>query len=66
MRLGFNWPLGPLELTELIGAGRAVALLEELRGRARRGLPPRPGPGRLRPKPETLLGLLDEADPAII
>lgn len=31
MRLGFNWPLGPLELTELIGAERAVALLEELR-----------------------------------
>jgi 3-hydroxybutyryl-CoA dehydrogenase len=31
MRLGFNWPLGPLELTELLGAGRAVALLEELR-----------------------------------
>jgi 3-hydroxybutyryl-CoA dehydrogenase len=31
MRLGFNWPRGPLELTELIGAGRAVALLEELR-----------------------------------
>ncbi len=30
MRLGFNWPLGPLELTELIGAGRAVALLDEL------------------------------------
>jgi len=30
MRLGFNWPRGPLELTELIGAGRAVALLEEL------------------------------------
>jgi 3-hydroxybutyryl-CoA dehydrogenase len=33
MRLGFNWPRGPLELTELIGAGRAAALLEELRGR---------------------------------
>jgi 3-hydroxybutyryl-CoA dehydrogenase len=33
MRLGFNWPRGPLELTELIGAGRAVALLEELRER---------------------------------
>jgi 3-hydroxybutyryl-CoA dehydrogenase len=33
MRLGFNWPRGPLELTELIGAGRATALLEELRGR---------------------------------
>jgi 3-hydroxybutyryl-CoA dehydrogenase len=31
MRLGFNWPRGPLELTELIGVGRAVALLEELR-----------------------------------
>jgi 3-hydroxybutyryl-CoA dehydrogenase len=31
MRLGFNWPLGPLEFTELIGAGRAVELLEGLR-----------------------------------
>jgi 3-hydroxybutyryl-CoA dehydrogenase len=31
MRLGFNWPRGPLELTELIGPGRAVGLLEELR-----------------------------------
>jgi 3-hydroxybutyryl-CoA dehydrogenase len=31
MRLGFNWPLGPLELTELIGPRRAVTLLEELR-----------------------------------
>jgi 3-hydroxybutyryl-CoA dehydrogenase len=31
MRLGFNWPRGPLELTELIGARRAVTLLEELR-----------------------------------
>ena len=30
MRLGFNWPLGPLELTESIGAERAVALLEDL------------------------------------
>jgi 3-hydroxybutyryl-CoA dehydrogenase len=33
MRLGFNWPLGPLEFTGLIGARRAVDLLEELRGR---------------------------------
>jgi 3-hydroxybutyryl-CoA dehydrogenase len=33
MRLGFNWPLGPLEFTGLIGAGRAATLLEELRGR---------------------------------
>jgi 3-hydroxybutyryl-CoA dehydrogenase len=31
MRLGFNWPRGPLELTELIGARRAVTLLEGLR-----------------------------------
>lgn len=31
MRLGFNWPRGPLELTELIGAKRAVGLLEALR-----------------------------------
>jgi 3-hydroxybutyryl-CoA dehydrogenase len=31
MRLGFNWPLGPLELTELIGAEHAAAMLEELR-----------------------------------
>ena len=33
MRLGFNWPLGPLEFTGLIGAGRAVGLLEELQAR---------------------------------
>jgi 3-hydroxyacyl-CoA dehydrogenase len=31
MRLGFNWPRGPIELTARIGAGRAVKLLEELR-----------------------------------
>jgi len=37
MRLGFNWPLGPLELAELIGLERALALLEglhELHGEA--------------------------------
>jgi 3-hydroxybutyryl-CoA dehydrogenase len=42
MRLGFNWPRGPLELTELIGAGRAVSLLGELReehGEAYRAAP---------------------------
>ncbi|HSR93878.1 MAG TPA: 3-hydroxyacyl-CoA dehydrogenase NAD-binding domain-containing protein [Solirubrobacterales bacterium] len=33
MRLGFNWPRGPLELTELIGPERAAGLLEELRER---------------------------------
>ncbi len=31
MRLGFNWPRGPLEMTELIGTERARALLEDLR-----------------------------------
>ncbi len=31
MRLGFNWPRGPLELTDLIGRQRAAALLDELR-----------------------------------
>ncbi|HEX7059715.1 MAG TPA: 3-hydroxyacyl-CoA dehydrogenase NAD-binding domain-containing protein [Solirubrobacterales bacterium] len=30
MRLGFNWPLGPLEFTDLIGPDRAVELLTEL------------------------------------
>jgi 3-hydroxybutyryl-CoA dehydrogenase len=33
MRLGFNWPRGPLELTELIGTEHAAGLLEELRER---------------------------------
>lgn len=30
MRLGFNWPLGPLGFAELIGPERAADLLEEL------------------------------------
>ena len=30
MRLGFNWPLGPLAITELIGPRRAVELLDRL------------------------------------
>jgi 3-hydroxybutyryl-CoA dehydrogenase len=42
MRLGFNWPRGPLELTELLGANRAVALLESLR--AEHGEAYRPAP----------------------
>jgi 3-hydroxybutyryl-CoA dehydrogenase len=33
MRLGFNWPLGPLEFAGLIGAGQAVSLLADLRER---------------------------------
>jgi 3-hydroxybutyryl-CoA dehydrogenase len=31
MRLGFNWPLGPLEMTLLIGRPGAINRLEELR-----------------------------------
>jgi 3-hydroxybutyryl-CoA dehydrogenase len=31
MKLGFNWPLGPLAITELIGPARAVGLLDQLR-----------------------------------
>jgi 3-hydroxybutyryl-CoA dehydrogenase len=30
MRLGFNWPLGPIAITELIGPRRAVEVLERL------------------------------------
>jgi 3-hydroxybutyryl-CoA dehydrogenase len=30
LKLGFNWPVGPLQFTELIGARRAVDLLERL------------------------------------
>lgn len=30
MRLGFNWPRGPLGLTKLIGPGRAVEQLDDL------------------------------------
>ena len=43
MRLGFNWPLGPLEFTGLIGAERAAALLEELRERLGDAYVPAPG-----------------------
>lgn len=42
MRHGFNWPLGPLELTGLIGARRAINLLEELRGRLGEAYVPAP------------------------
>jgi 3-hydroxybutyryl-CoA dehydrogenase len=33
MRLGFNWPLGPLEFSGLIGAGAAASLLADLQAR---------------------------------
>jgi 3-hydroxybutyryl-CoA dehydrogenase len=42
MRLGFNWPRGPLELTELIGPKQAAGLLEALR--AQHGEAYRPAP----------------------
>jgi 3-hydroxybutyryl-CoA dehydrogenase len=32
MRLGWNWPAGPLEFADLLGAQRAVGILEELAG----------------------------------
>jgi 3-hydroxybutyryl-CoA dehydrogenase len=31
MRLGYNWPLGPLEWGERLGWSRALGVLEELR-----------------------------------
>jgi 3-hydroxybutyryl-CoA dehydrogenase len=43
MRLGFNWPLGPIEFTELIGARRAVELLDELRRAHGEAYSPAPG-----------------------
>jgi 3-hydroxybutyryl-CoA dehydrogenase len=45
MKLGFNWPLGPVEFAELIGVDRAVALLEQLQ--ATNGEAYRPAPGLL-------------------
>ncbi len=42
MRLGFNWPLGPLEWADLIGPARAVGILDalrELHGEAYRASP---------------------------
>ena len=49
MRLGFNWPLGPIAITELIGPRRAVELLEQLQ--AEKGEAYRPAP-RLRAQAE--------------
>ena len=42
MRLGFNWPLGPIEWSEAIGPARAVGILDEqreLQGEAYRASP---------------------------
>jgi len=43
MRLGFNWPLGPVELSGLIGAERARAVLEGLRAEHGDAYEPAPG-----------------------
>jgi 3-hydroxybutyryl-CoA dehydrogenase len=43
MKLGFNWPLGPVEFAELIGVERAVDLLERLQ--TSHGEAYRPAPG---------------------
>jgi 3-hydroxybutyryl-CoA dehydrogenase len=45
MKLGFNWPLGPVEFAELIGVERAVDLLERLQ--EANGEAYRPAPGLL-------------------
>jgi 3-hydroxybutyryl-CoA dehydrogenase len=45
MKLGFNWPLGPVEFAELIGLERAADLLERLQ--EANGAAYRPAPGLL-------------------
>jgi 3-hydroxybutyryl-CoA dehydrogenase len=42
MRLGFNWPLGPLEFAELIGVPRALKILSELHERYGEAYAPAP------------------------
>jgi 3-hydroxyacyl-CoA dehydrogenase len=42
MKLGFNWPLGPLGFAELIGPGRAADLLEELQAEKGEAYAPAP------------------------
>ncbi|HET9677691.1 MAG TPA: 3-hydroxyacyl-CoA dehydrogenase NAD-binding domain-containing protein [Solirubrobacterales bacterium] len=42
MQLGFNWPVGPSRFARLIGPGRALALLEDLK--AKRGAAYVPAP----------------------
>jgi 3-hydroxybutyryl-CoA dehydrogenase len=49
MRLGFNWPLGPIAITELIGPRRAIEVLEGLQ--SEKGEAYRPAP-RLRSQGE--------------
>jgi 3-hydroxybutyryl-CoA dehydrogenase len=42
MKLGFNWPLGPLGFAELIGPNRAADLLEQLRAEKGEAYAPAP------------------------
>jgi 3-hydroxybutyryl-CoA dehydrogenase len=42
MRLGFNWPLGPLEFAELIGVSWALEILSELQERHGEAYAPAP------------------------
>jgi 3-hydroxybutyryl-CoA dehydrogenase len=53
MKLGFNWPVGPLAFTQLIGSRRAVVLLERLE--REKGPAYRPAP-RLRAEAEAEAG----------
>jgi 3-hydroxybutyryl-CoA dehydrogenase len=54
MRLGFNWPLGPLEFADLIGAERALELLNELQRQHGDAYIPAP---LLRPAAERVIAL---------
>ncbi|HEU5251942.1 MAG TPA: 3-hydroxyacyl-CoA dehydrogenase NAD-binding domain-containing protein [Solirubrobacterales bacterium] len=47
MRLGFNWPLGPLGIAELIGPDRAADLLEQLRAEKGEAYAPAPSLRRI-------------------
>jgi 3-hydroxybutyryl-CoA dehydrogenase len=42
MKLGFNWPVGPLEFTQLIGPDRAADLLERLQAKKGNAYAPAP------------------------
>jgi 3-hydroxybutyryl-CoA dehydrogenase len=53
MKLGFNWPVGPLEFAQLIGPRRALGLLERLK--SERGAPYQPAP-QLRAEAEVAAG----------
>jgi 3-hydroxybutyryl-CoA dehydrogenase len=55
MRLGFNWPLGPLGITHLIGRERALALLEDLE--REKGAAYSPAPLLRRTYPDGVVGI---------